>query len=98
MVRVERSSESVERMTFPDMCSSVAFTRISAGSPSRTLAASDSGTGIRSRNTFTCESFTTGMELTLDVPAWISDPVSAYRQVTTPSNGAVIREYSESAA
>ena len=35
---------------------------------------------------------TTGMACVCDaVPAWIIDPVSAYRLVTTPANGAVTR-------
>ena len=45
--------------------------------------------------TGTGEQFVGGLDLAwlLDaVPAWIMDPVSAYRLVTTPVNGAVILE------
>ena len=77
MVRVVRSSASVKRVTLPVKCSPVACTVTSAGCPMRTVAASDSGTGMRSRRTFTCASFTTGAELLLDVPACTSAPVSA---------------------
>ena len=52
----------------------------------------DSGTGITSRRRSFCDSRTIGMACVCDeVPAWIIAPVSAYRRVMTPANGAVMR-------
>ena len=77
MVRVERSSASVERITLPEKCSSVAFTRMSAGSPSRTLGGQRLRHGNPQAQNIDLRKLHTGSELTLEVPAWISDPVSA---------------------
>src|SRR5664279_3092490 len=77
MVRVDISRAPVKRATLPVKCSPVAWTFTSAASPICTLAAIDSGTGMRSRKIFTCANFTTGAELLLLVPACTSNSNSA---------------------
>ncbi len=52
----------------------------------------DSGTGMTSRSVLFSDSLTSGSACVCDdVPAWIIAPVSAYRWVMTPANGAVTR-------
>ena len=52
----------------------------------------DSGTGITNRNKSSSDNRTSGMAWVLElVPACIKVPWLAYRWVTTPANGAVMR-------
>src|SRR5258708_11890590 len=92
MVRVCISSESANLDTLQVMSEFTACTLTFTGSPKRICAAIDSGIGSTNLNLEISAIRTIGIACELDeVPAATSDPVSACRAVTTPSNGATIR-------
>ena len=92
MVRVDGMSLSVNRATTPGKVRFIVGTRTSTCWPMCTVGTADSGTGRISRSRLFSERRATGMAWVCDaVPAWIIDPLSAYRFVITPSNGAVTR-------
>ncbi len=95
MVRVAVATLSAKRATRPGNERPNVGTRTSTCCPMCTVGTADSGTGKIKRNRLFSDNLTSGIACVLDeIPAWIMAPVSAYRLVITPANGAVTRVYS----
>src|ERR1022692_3015717 len=92
MVRVASDNLPEKRATLPGKLRFSVGTRTSTCCPICTVGTADSGTGRISRSRLFSEIRTTGMACVCEaVPAWIIEPLSAYRLVITPVNGAVTR-------